>query len=96
MIELDVSQFRTRAQVHPVAQDAVADVSKMPGLGPIQENRVLNLRRMPHHAMITHQCNPSYVGTLPELGIGPDIGGTFDNDTRFNYRTGANKDLITQ
>ena len=51
---------------------------------------------MADHAVVANQYSSSYVGTLSDLGVGPNIGGTFDDRARLYLGTWADEDLFTE
>lgn len=75
LVRLDVGCDRAGAHVALVAQDGVAYVVVVGGLNFIEENGVLQLRRVAYHAVRAHQCGAPDKGTVAYLGLRPDDAG---------------------
>lgn len=75
LVRLDVGCDRAGTHVALVAQDGVAHVVVVWGLNFIEENGVLQLCRVAHHAVSAHQSGAPDKGAVAHLSLRPDDAG---------------------
>ena len=86
-VALDVGGDGPRAHVGLVAQDGIPHVVVVGHLHPVEEDAVLQLGGVAHHATLPDEGRAADEGAMPNLGILPDDGGGSDIGRR-GYRGG--------
>ncbi len=79
-----IGKFRTRAQVSRTTQDAVSYVREMPGLGIVEHDTRLDLRRVPHNTTVADDTIAADIGTLANLRARADDSWSLNESTRFH------------
>jgi len=77
-----------------MTENAVADIGKMPRFGIVEHDASLDFGSVSHHAPAAQQAAAPHIGSMADLGVGPNDRWPLDERSRLDHATGSDDDLL--